>query len=117
MIRSKIIAQAKKVFRDYRIIERFIAGIVLTGNEIKSLRSHQVSIGEAYILSQQKELYIINMPIAIYKYSNPKDLTNTHDPRKKRKILLKRKAINKLAGVLKAKNYVLVPLQLFITDK
>jgi SsrA-binding protein len=116
-MKSKIIAQAKKVFRDYKLMERFVAGIVLTGNEIKSLRNHQVSINEAYILPQKQELYVINMPIAVYKYSNPTDLTKTHDPQRKRKILLKRKEINKLLRVLKAKNYVLVPLQLFITDK
>src|SRR6266480_7244275 len=115
-MRSKIIAQAKKVFRDYKIVERLIAGMVLTGNEIKALRGHQVSIGEAYILSQQRELYIINMSIAAYKYSYARDLAKNFDPRRKRKILLRRKEINKLVGALKAKNYALLPLQLFITD-
>nr|CAG8435682.1 12342_t:CDS:2 [Entrophospora candida] len=95
IMKSKIIAQAKKVFRDYRIIDKFIAGIVLTGNEIKSLRSHQVSINEAYILPQKGELYVISMPVAAYKYSNPKDLTKVYDPQRMKKILLKRREINK----------------------
>ncbi|CAG8472252.1 2692_t:CDS:2, partial [Scutellospora calospora] len=67
---SKVIARAKKNFHDYRIIERLVAGLVLTGNEIKSLCNHQVSIGEAYVLPQQKELYVVNMNIAAYKYSH-----------------------------------------------
>src|SRR5437764_10029109 len=111
-MKNKIIAQAKKNFRDYKIIEKFVAGLVLTGNEIKSLRNHQVSIGEAYVLPQQKELYVVNMNIAAYKYSHASDLAKT-DTRKKRKLLLKRREINKLIGTMKAKNYVLIPLQLF----
>jgi len=111
---SKIIAQAKKNFRDYRIIEKFTAGIVLTGNEIKSLRSHQVSIGEAYVSPQQKELYVINMNIAAYSHAS---YLAKIDTRKKRKLLLKRREINKLIGTMKAKNYVLIPLLLFTTSR
>src|SRR5207248_3048762 len=114
---TKTISQAKKNFRDYRVIEKFIAGIVLTGNEIKSLHSHQVSIGEAYVLPQQKELYIINMHIAAYKYSHAIGLAKAHDTRRKRKLLLKRREINKLSGTMRAKNYALIPLQLFINNK
>ncbi|CAJ0746907.1 9190_t:CDS:1, partial [Entrophospora sp. SA101] len=116
IMESRIIAQAKKNYRDYRIIEKFTAGLVLTGNEIKSLRSHQASIGEAYVSPQQKELYVINMNIATYKYSYAGDLAKT-DTRKKRKLLLKRREINKLIGTMKAKSYVLIPLQLFTNDK
>jgi len=112
---KKIIAQAKKNFRDYKIIEKFVAGLVLTGNEIKSLRNHQASIGEAYVLPQQKELYVINMNIATYSRTN--SLTKVLDTRRKRKLLLKRREINKLIGTMKAKNYVLIPLQLFINNK
>jgi len=112
---KKIISQAKKNLRDYKIIERFVAGIVLTGNEIKSLRSHQVSINEAYVLPQQKELYIINMNITAYSHAS--DLEKNGDTRRKRKLLLRRREINKLIGTMKAKNYVLIPLQLFITNK
>lgn len=113
---SKVIARAKKNFHDYRIIERLVAGLILTGNEIKSLRNHQVSIGEAYVLPQQKELYVVNMNIAAYKYSHAGDLVKI-DTRKRRKLLLKKREINKLIGTMKAKNYVLIPLQLFITNR
>ncbi|CAJ0748938.1 19193_t:CDS:2 [Entrophospora sp. SA101] len=66
---NKIIAQAKKHLHNYKIIEKFIAGIVLTGNEIKSLRNYQTVISESYILPQQGELFITNMHINAYKYS------------------------------------------------
>ncbi|CAI2191662.1 6543_t:CDS:1 [Funneliformis geosporum] len=111
---SRIIAQAKKNLRDYKIIERLVAGMALTGNEIKSLRSHQVSIGEAYVVSQQNELYVVNMHIATYSHAS--ELAKI-DTRRKRKLLLKRREINKIIGRMKAKNYVLIPLQLFITNR
>ena len=100
---------------NYKIIEKFAAGLVLTGNEIKSLRNHQVSIGEAYVLPQQKELYVVNMNITTY--SRTSSLAKIIDTRRKRKLLLKRREINKLIGTMKAKNYVLIPLQLFINNK
>src|SRR5436853_3409552 len=111
---SKLVARAKKNFHDYKIIERLVAGIALTGNEIKSHRNHQVSIGEAYVLPQQNELYVINMHIAAYSHAS--DLGKI-DTRRKRKLLLKRREINKLIGTMKAKNYALIPLQLFINNK
>jgi SsrA-binding protein len=115
---NRIIAQAKKNFRNYKIIEKHQAALELKGgDEIKSIRNHQVSINEAYILPRKNELYIINMSIAVYRYSHEKSLTKARDTRRERKLLLKRKEINKLIGVMKAKNYVLVPLQLFITNK
>ena len=65
-MKNKVIAQAKKNFRDYRIIAKYNAGLVLTGNEIKALRSQQVAIGEAYILPQSYLLSIfISPPISI----------------------------------------------------
>jgi SsrA-binding protein len=112
---SKIIAQAKKNFHDYKIIARLVAGLELTGNEIKSLRNHQVSIGEAYVLPQHKELYVVNMNIAAYSHAS--NLAKIRDTRRKRKLLLKRKEINKLIGTMKAKNYALIPLQLFINER
>jgi len=111
---GQLIAQAKKNFRDYKIIERLVAGMALTGNEIKSLRGRQVAIGEAYVLPQKNELYVVNMHIAAYSHAS---YLAKVDTRRKRKLLLKRREINKLIGTMKAKNYVLIPLQLFITNR
>ncbi|KLL01851.1 MAG: SsrA-binding protein [Mycoplasmataceae bacterium RV_VA103A] len=114
---GRIIVQAKKNLRDYRIIDRWVAGVALTGNEIKSIRNHRVAIDEAYVLPQQKELYVINMNIAAYQYSHARNLAQARDTRRKRKLLLTRREINKIIGIMKAKNYVLIPLQLFINNK
>src|SRR5690349_5200540 len=101
----KIIAQAKKNLHDYKIIEKFTAGIVLTGDEIKSIRSHQTSIGEAYVGLQQREFYVINMHVMTYKNSPVGSLKNNNDTRRKRKLLLRKKEIKELIGSVKAKNY------------
>ncbi|WNE41240.1 MAG: SsrA-binding protein [Mycoplasmataceae bacterium] len=95
---NKIITQAKKKLYDYKLIERYTAGIVLTGGEIKSLRDHQVSINEAYVLSQQQELYAININISTYKASKVKN-----DPRRKRKLLLKKKKLMNWLALSKLK--------------
>ena len=113
---GKLITQAKKNYRDYKIIEKFVAGIVLTGNEIKSLHNHQTSISEAYVLPHQKELYISNMHISAYKYSYASNLAKAHNTRRKRKLLLKRREINKIIRELKVKNYTFIPLQLFFSN-
>jgi SsrA-binding protein len=114
---TKIIAQGKKNLRDYEIITKFLAGLVLTGNEIKSLRNYQSSINEAYILPHDGELYIINLHISPYKYSRPSNLAKDQSSKKKRKLLLHKKEINKIIGHKKSKNYAIIPLQLFINQR
>jgi SsrA-binding protein len=111
----KLISQSKKNLRDYRVIEKFIAGIVLTGNEIKSLRNYQSSIAESYIFPQQQDLYVLNMHIAAYKYSHASSLV--HNTRRRRKLLLKKREIKKIIGQVRAKNYVVIPLKLFFNDR
>ena len=117
MMEKKLISQSKKNLRDYRLIEKFIAGIVLNGNEIKSLRNYQSSIDESYIFPQQQELYVLNMHIATYKYSHAASLVQAHDTRRQRKLLLKKREIKKIIGQVKAKNYVVIPLKLFFNDR
>jgi SsrA-binding protein len=112
----KIITQVKKKLHDYRIIEKFTAGIVLTGSEIKSLRNYHSSINEAYISPQERELYIVNMHITVYKHSQNQNYSENYNSKKK-KLLLHRSEIKNLIFQLKTKNYSLVPLMLFINDK
>jgi SsrA-binding protein len=114
---KKLISQSKKNLRDYRVIEKFIAGIVLTGNEIKSLRNYQSSIDESYIFPQQQELYVLNMHVAAYKYSHAVSLAQSYNTRKRRKLLLKKREIKKIVGQVRARSYVVIPLKLFFNDR
>jgi SsrA-binding protein len=113
----KIIAQAKKKLRNYRIIEEFTSGLELNGQEIKSLRNYQSSIDEAYISPQHGELYIINMHITPYKYSRAGDLMRNCNNKRKRKLLLTQKEIKDLIFQARAKNYAIIPLLLFINSR
>ena len=114
---TKIIAQGKKNLRDYEIIAKFLAGLVLTGNEIKSLRNYQSSINEAYILPHDGELYVVNLHISPYKYSRAGNLAHDQRSKKRRKLLLHKKEINKIIGQHKSKSYAIIPLQLFINQR
>jgi SsrA-binding protein len=101
---------------DFKIIETFTSGIVLTGNEIKSLRKKEVSIKESYILSKNFELYIFNMYISIYKNASINPNIN-NDVRVKRKLLLKKSEIKKIVKQSKEKKYVIIPLKVFINER
>ncbi|MCE8162727.1 MAG: SsrA-binding protein [Candidatus Moeniiplasma glomeromycotorum] len=105
-----VISQAKKNFRNYRIITEFTAGIALTGKEIKSVRSHQISLEESYVRNFGGELYLVNLHIASYQ-------SLSSDTRRKRKLLLHKNEIQKIIRGLKVKHYGLVPLQVFISQK
>lgn len=107
---EKLIAQAKKNYYHHQIITQFKAGIVLTGTEIKSVRCSRVSLDESYVRPVEQELYLINFHIAPYQ-------STSSDTRRKRKLLLRKSEIKKIIRQLRVKNYVLVPLKLFISQK
>ena len=107
---DKIIARAKKIYRHYQIISQFRAGIVLTGQEIKSVRHYRVSLDESYVRPVDQELYLLNLHIAPYQ-------SIAADPRRKRKLLLRKSEITKIMRQLRVKNYVLVPLQILISPQ
>lgn len=102
---------------DLRIIEKFTAGIVLSGNEIKSLRLKLISIKESYILSKNLELYIFNMYINPYKNANANVSNENSDERRKRKLLMKKSEIKKIFKQSREKSYIIVPIKVFISEK
>ena len=109
-MKDKLVARAKKNYRNYQIISQFRAGIVLTGREIKSVRHSQISLDEAYVRPFDQELYLVNLHIASYQ-------SISSDTRRKRKLLLRRSEITKIMRQLRIKNYVLVPLQILISQQ
>jgi SsrA-binding protein len=103
----------KKAAFEYFLLEKYIAGIVLTGTEIKSIRESKASIAEAYCLFVDEELYIRNMHITEYSYGT----YNNHEPRRDRILLLKSKELHKLNNRLKEQGTTLIPTLLFINEK
>jgi SsrA-binding protein len=103
------IAQNKKAFHDYTIEERFEAGLVLQGWEVKSIRAAQVHLREAYVIVKGEEIFLLNAHIT------PLKTVSTHftpEPTRTRKLLLKADEIRKLIGKVERAGYSLVPLDL-----
>ena len=110
--KSKIEIKNKKASFEYEFIERFTAGIVLSGTEIKSIRAGKVSLVDSYCYFSGMELYVKNMNVAEYWWGS----YNRHDPRRDRKLLLTKKELRKLARSIKEKGLTVVPVKLFIAD-
>ena len=109
----QIIAANKKAFHDYLIGDRFEAGLVLTGPEVKSLRINTGSIKESYIIEKDGELWSTNCHIK--KYSSSKDGENSTT--RERKILVKKKELNKIIGASRREGMTVVPIKLYFNDK
>jgi SsrA-binding protein len=110
---DKVNIKNKKASFEYFLMEKYLAGIMLTGTEIKSIRESKASIAEAYCLFINGELYVRNMHITEYAYGT----CNNHEPRRDRKLLLKARELRKLNTKLKEQGTTLIPTHLFINDK
>lgn len=108
---EKLIANNKKAYHDYFIEEKYEAGIVLHGTEVKSLRMGQCSIKEAFISIDDGEIYIQRMHINPYEKGN----IFNKDPLRKRKLLLHKTEIHKIFGKSKEKGYTIVPLKVYFS--
>lgn len=108
---KKLIANNKKAYHDYFVDERFEAGIVLVGTEVKSLRMGKCSIKEAFISIDKGELFIYGMNISPYEKGN----IFNKDPLRPRKLLVHGYEIDKLSGKIKEKGLTLVPLEVYFT--
>lgn len=102
----------KKAYFDYELVEKYIAGLVLTGTEIKSLRMGKASLVDTYCLFKEGELYVRGMNIATYDHGT----YNNHDPMRDRKLLLQKAELRKLQRKTKEKGFTIVPTRLFITE-
>ena len=107
---SRTITVNRKAYHDYHILDRFEAGIVLKGSEIKSIRAGRVNFRDAYAKPENGELWLHNTHIASYDAAS----YNTHEPTRPRKLLLHREEIDNLAGTVTQRGLTLVPLKLYI---
>ncbi len=103
------VTRNKKAFHNYEIRERYHAGMVLLGTEIKAIRDHQVSLADSYARIRDGEVWLENCHIGPYRHGN---LAN-HEPLRPRKLLLHRREISRLTGAVAHKGFTLVPLALY----
>ena len=107
---EKVIAVNRKAFYDYAVLERLEAGLVLTGTEIKSIRSGRVNIREAYAAPEGGELWLLNVHIPPY----PQGGIYNHEPTRPRKLLLHKDQIHHLVASMSEKRLTIVPLRLYV---
>lgn len=105
----KILALNKKAWRDYQVLEKFEAGIQLSGPEVKSTKLGQISLKGSYVTIKDNEVWLLNCHISPYK----KALQLEYDPTRTRKLLLHKKEINSLIGKLKQSGLTLIPFQVY----
>ncbi|TAN12504.1 MAG: SsrA-binding protein SmpB [Chitinophagaceae bacterium] len=104
----------RSAYFEYHIESKYVAGMVLTGTEIKSLREGKASFNDAYCyFSSSEELFIKSLHIAEYSHGT----SSNHDPLRERKLLLQKKELRKLQSKLKERGFTIIPLRLFINDK
>ena len=109
----KIIAANNRANYNYTISNKLEAGIVLTGSEVKSLRTNTGSIRGSYIIEQNGELWLSNA--FIKKYQNSNDAN--YDPNRNRKLLVTKKEFNKISGSIKQGGFTIIPISLYFSDK
>ena len=110
---SKIIAQNKKAWHDYFIDEKYEAGIALFGTEVKSIRAGAVNLKDSYCSVKNGELFVLGMHVSPYEKGN----IFNREPRRERKLLMHKREIMKINGMLTQKGYTLVPLSLYFSGK
>lgn len=103
----------KRASFDYEFIEKFVAGIVLLGTEIKSIRLGKVSMNDAYCHFVNNEMLIKNLSISAYDFGT----CNNHEVLRERKLLLNRKELNKMERKVKENGLTIIPIRLFLNDK
>jgi SsrA-binding protein len=103
----------RKAYHDYFFEATYIAGLVLNGTEVKSLRSGKASFNDSFCYFANGELFVKSLHISEYNYGT----YNNHEPMQERKLLLNKKELQKLEAKTKEKGYSIIPLKIFLTDK
>ena len=109
----KILARNRKAFHDYHILQKFEAGLVLEGSEVKSLRAGLVSLKESYATVRGEEVFLVNMHITPYE----KATIRPPDPMRDRKLLLNRRELKKIIIKVEERGMTLIPLSLYLKNQ
>ena len=108
----KILAENRKAFHDYEILEKYSAGIVLTGTEIKSIRKGSVNLKDGFARIEDGEIWLYNVHISPYENGN----RYNHEPLRTRKLLLTKQELKKLIGKIKESGLAIVPLNIHLQN-
>jgi SsrA-binding protein len=109
---QKIIAENRKAFHDYHVLDTFEAGVVLLGTEVKAIREGRVNLRDSYAALEGGEIFLFNVHISPYSHRGYAD----HEPLRRRKLLLHRDEIRKLVGKTVERGMTLVPLRMYFKN-
>ena len=109
---KKVISTNRKAFHEYHIFDKFNAGMVLTGTEIKSIRKGAVNLKDSFVRIDDGEVFLYNSHISPYEQGN----RYNHEEKRTRKLLLTKKEIDKLIGKIKKDGYTIVPIELYLDN-
>ena len=110
---SKVNIKNRKASFEYQFIDKYVAGIMLLGTEIKSIRNNQANISDAHCVFMEEELFVKNLHIAEYSHGGK----SNHEPKRARKLLLNRQELNKKIRKVKEKGKSIIPIRLFNNDQ
>ena len=113
MAEEQVNIRNKRASFDFHLLEKFTAGIQLTGTEIKSIRESKASLSDSYCIFRKGELWVKNMHIAVYE----KGTYSNHEPLRERKLLLKKRELNKLDKKIREKGLTIIPVSVFISGR
>jgi len=105
----KVLARNRRARHEYHVDEVIEAGLVLAGSEVKSIRDGKVTLVDAFADIDKGEAWLHQMDVGVYAFAHQRN----HDPRRRRKLLLNRREIDRLSGKIREKGYTLVPLSLY----
>ena len=111
MSNVKVVATNRKASYDYHLEDRYEAGLVLKGTEIKSIRAGRISLSDGYVQARDGELWLLNVHIAPYE---PAGKYYGHEPRRMRKLLLHRHEIDRIISGIEKRGYTIIPLRMFL---
>jgi SsrA-binding protein len=109
---KKIISTNRKAFHEYHIFDKYVAGMVLTGTEIKSIRKGAINLKDSFVRIEDSEVFLYNCHISPYEQGN----RYNHEEKRVRKLLLNKREIEKLIGKIKKDGYAIVPTELFLEN-
>ena len=110
---NKIVAENRKARFNYEIVDTFEAGLVLKGTEVKSLREGKANIAESYASDEDGEIWLINSYLPEYLQAN----RFNHEPRRRRKLLMTKREINRLRAAVNREGMTLIPLKIYFNDR
>ena len=110
---KKIFFKNRKATFNYEVFDKYTAGIILKGTEIKSIRSSLLTMNSSYCIVDNNAIYVKDLNISEYEFGN----VNNHEPKRKRKLLLNKREINQIIKKVSEKKLSIIPLNLFVSDR